>query len=741
MRNKNRIGVIMGIALFIGLLIMGKLLYVQVFANESFSSMSLSNRLQEVSIMPDRGLICDSKGEALAISVKRKSVYITPEEIRKLKDKDKVIDTLAKTLAMSKSDVQAAVNDQSSDFRWLKRHADNKAVEKLQKENFRGVGFTDEYKREYPRSRLAAQVLGFAGVDNQGLSGIELQCNSILAGNPGKLLVEYDGKGNIIPQSIRESIPATAGDDVYLTIDGTIQYIVERQLAKASEQFDPEWITCIVQEVDTGNILAMCSLPDFDPNNYAKFDEKNWQNPAVSKVYEPGSVFKAVSTSMFLDGDVATPQSQYNCPGSILINGHELRCWTYPNGQGPMTLRSGLAMSCNIVMAKSVARLGKERFYDYLHGFGFTRKTNIDLPAESDPVLVPKDQAVPLDLAAMSIGQANAYTPIQMVNAISAIANGGTLMKPQIISKITERDGKTIKEVKPEEVRRVLSTERAEQVQEMMEAVVTEGIGKEAAVPGYRVAGKTGTAEIAREGRYEKGDYIMSFGGFVPAGDPKIACIVIVSSPRTTASSGTVAGPVFSGIVKDIMRYYEIPSSLPDKSIEEPEVKNLVQVPKVDLPMNAEAFRLRMQEAGLQVEYVGSGSDVVAALPLAGTRLATGSQVKAYLSNPKAEQVTVPDLSGLTLKEVDHLLTGLGLKASLDGSGLCWYQTPAAGTPVRTGSTVSVKFASTREQANIRDVEDERAAEEEKKAQEAAKEKEKTTTGSKKSSTPSSQTP
>lgn len=732
MNSKNRIGVIMGVAFVIGFLIMAKLLYVQVFANEAYSSMSLSNRLQEVSIMPDRGLIYDCKGEALAISVKRKSVYITPSEIRKLKNKEKVINTLAETLAIPKRDVETAVNTKDSDFRWLKRHADTAAVKKLEKEDFRGVGFTDENKREYPKERLASQVLGFAGIDNQGLSGVELQFNDVLAGNPGKLLVEYDGKGNIIPQSIRESTPATAGDDVYLTIDGTIQYIVERQLAKAAKQYEPQQITCIVQEVDTGNILAMASLPDFDPNNYGKSDKNTWKNAAISKVYEPGSVFKVVSASMFLDDDVATPQSQYYCPGSIMIDGHELRCWTYPDGQGPMTLRSGVAMSCNIVMAKSVARLGKERFYDYLHGFGFTRKTNIDLPAESDPVLVPKDQAVSLDLAAMAIGQANAYTPIQMIDAISAIANGGTLMKPQIVDKITDRKGKTVRQNKPEEVRRILSKERAEQVQEMMEAVVTEGIGKEGAVPGYRVAGKTGTAEIAREGRYAKGDYIMSFGGFAPAGDPKISCIVIVNSPRTNASSGTVAGPVFSAIVKDVMRYYEIPSSLPDKSIEEPSTGHLTKMPKVSYPIDVNSFQAVIQKAGLTVDFVGEGSQVVSALPLAGAQVSGGDKVRAYLSEPDAKEVTLPDFSGMTLKEVDHILSGFGLQAALEGSGLAWYQTPAAGSRVNVGSSVSVQFASTSEQSEIRDVEEEKAAKAKKKAaQAAAKAKAKqTSTGS-----------
>lgn len=724
--RKKRI-ILLLIAVFAVAMVIGaKLLYVQVFNNRLYAQGGSDTRLQEIAVTPDRGTIYDRNGKTLAVSVELQSVYISPSEIRSMKGKDKVINALAKELKVSKKKIKEAVARKDTDFVWIKRHADPKAAKRLKKANYRGVGFTPEYKREYPNGRLASQVLGFAGIDNQGLSGIELQYNDVLSGTPGKLQVEYDGKGNIIPQSIRESVPAMAGDNIYLTIDRTIQYIVERELRSAVKKYKPLQITCIVQDVHDGSILAMAGMPDFDPNNYGKSKKETWNNLAVSKVYEPGSVFKIFSTSMYLDDGVATPESQYYCPGSIEIDGHELRCWTYPDGQGAQTLKKGFANSCNIVQAKSVARLGKARFYDYLDGFGFTKKTNIDLPAESNPVLVPQEQVVPLDLAAMAIGQANAYTPIQMINAISGVVNGGTLYRPQIIMKETNRENKVLKEYKADPVRKIVSKQTAEEMRDMCEFVVTDGIGKSSAVPGYRVGGKTGTAEIATRAGYEKGNYNLSFGGFAPANDPKIACLIIVNSPQTADSSGTVVGPIFSAIVGDIMRYYEIPSTLPSKNIEEAEEKNIVEVPDIPLPANAETVRQTLERSGFQVDIIGQGSQALSYLPLPKAKVASGSKITLYCGEPEATEMTLPDFTGHTIKEVDVVLASYGLRADLSGSGLAWSQNPSAGSLVSKGNTVTVRFASNRERENIAKLQ----KEEQKKAEAAAKkaaEKAKTT--------------
>lgn len=718
--RKKRIIFLLILVFAIAGVIGAKLLYVQVFNNRLYAQGGSGTRLQEIAITPDRGTIYDRNGETLAVSVELKSVYISPSEIRAMKTdgQEKVIGFLAKELKLKKSKIREAVARTDTDFVWLKRHADPKVTKRIEKGNYIGVGLTPEFKREYPNGRLASQVLGFAGIDNQGLSGVELQYNDTLSGTPGKLQVEYDGKGNIIPQSIRESVPAIPGDDIYLTIDRTIQYIVERELRKAVKVYKPLQITCIVQDVNDGSILAMAGMPDFDPNDYNASKKETWNNLSVSKVYEPGSVFKVFSTSMYLDDGVATPESQYYCPGSIMIDGHELRCWTYPNGQGAETLKQGFAQSCNIVQAKSVARLGAQRFYDYLGGFGMTKRTGIDLPAESSPVLVPKDEVVPLDLAAMAIGQANAYTPIQMINGLSAVVNGGTLYRPQIVKKETDRSGRVLKEHQADPVRRIVSEQTAAEMRDMCEYVVTDGIGKSSAIPGYRVGGKTGTAEIASKAGYERGNYNLSFGGFAPVNDPKIACLVVVNSPQTNDSSGAVVGPIFSAIVGDIMRYYDIPSTLPSKNIEEGTMKHIVEVPDVPLPANAEGVRQALASQGFQVDIVGSGSQALSYLPLPKSKVATGSTITLYCGEPEAEVVTLPDFSGRTIKEVDVVLSSYGLRADLSGSGLAWSQNPVAQAVVRRGSTVTVRFASSRERQNIAKLQEEEA----RRAEAAAKE-------------------
>lgn len=682
-------------------IILMKMLYVQVLANERFSRDSLHNRLQEVSVTPDRGLVYDVNGQTLAISVEKGSVYITPSVIRDSNKRSDIVKDLSDALHMEEKDVDKVVDYKAGDFAWLKRYAEDDEIENLKALNYLGVGFTREYQREYPKERLASHVLGFAGTDNTGLAGIEQQFNSTLQGNAGKLVVEYDNVGNIIPQSIRESIPATPGNNLYLTIDETVQYIVERELRKAQDKYDAEQITCIVMDVKTGNILSMANLPDYDPNSYGDFAPETWTNTAVSKVYEPGSTFKSVSSAMFLEEDIAELDTQYQCPGYIMIDGQQLNCWIYPKAHGMETLKHGISDSCNIVMAEGVLDLGKDRFYDYLAGFGMTKRTGITLPGEASPILVEKSVAVPFDLAAESIGQGNAYTPIQILTATNAVANNGNLMKPQIVSKITDRNGDVIEEIPPELVRLVISGETSAKMREALESVVAEGIGKAAAVPGYRVAGKTGTGEISEGGAYVDNQYNLSFCGFAPANDPKISCIVVVSKPKVDSDSGSVVGPIFSSIMGDILRYYNIPTTEPAETVNPPVSTDLVTVPELELPMDAEEARKALVAAGLQPTFVTSGNQLLSYLPVAGSKVAPGSEVELYALYEGQESFIMPDFNEKTIKETELVLRSLGLVPRLEGSGLAYRQEPAAGTSVRSGAQVQIWFAGSAERDNI----------------------------------------
>lgn len=704
--HKTRIPFIIVFAVaFLAILISLKLFYVQVLASEKYSDDSLNNRLQNVEVTPNRGIIYDRNNEALAISVEKMSVYITPSAIRESSSRDEIVADIVECLHMTKSEVNKIIDNSSSDFAWLKRQCDKADAEKLQEKDYLGIGFTTEYAREYPNNEEACHVLGFCGLDNQGLSGVELQYDDILSGTPGKLVVEFDKLGNAIPQSIQESIPASEGQNVHLTIDSTIQYYVESALAEAQEEQKAEAMTCVVMDVKTGEVLAMANIPDFDPNNYGDYEPETWTNLAISKLYEPGSPFKSLSTSMYLEEDIVEPDTQLYCPGYVMIDGHRFQDWDYPEGDGLQTMKHALEQSCNVAQAECVSKLGFDRFYDYLDGFGMTKKTGIDLPSESSPLMIDEEDAVDLDLASSAIGQGNAYTAIQMITAFSAVVNGGYLMKPQIVSEISDSDGDVVQKTEPEVVRQVISEETSAQMRDMLEGVVEEGLGTPAAVEGYRVGGKTGTAEIATNGSYDKSNYILSFMGFAPVDDPQYACLVIVDSPEGGGNSGTLAGGIFAKIMGNILSYYQIPQteapSGENENIIEAETGDTVTVPEIELPMSTEEARAVMAEAGLQVSDVTSGDQLVCCLPAPGTKVAAGSTVEFYSMTSNRDSIVLPSFEGKTIKEVDMILNGFGLESNLSGSGLAYRQQPAAGSSITLGSEVKVWFAGTSELANI----------------------------------------
>ena len=703
-RRKARMLMILGLAAIVALAIVGKLFYVQVLASEKYSDESLNNRLQNVEITPNRGIIYDRNNEALAISVEKMSVYITPSVIRDSESRDEIVNDIVKCLHMTKSEVNKIIDDSTSDFAWLKRQCEKEDAEKLQEKDYLGIGFTTEYSREYPNNEEACHVLGFCGLDNQGLAGIELQFEDVLAGTPGKLVVEYDKLGNAIPQSIQESIPASQGQNVHLTIDSTIQYYVESALATAQEEYDASAMTSIVMDVNTGEIIAMANIPSFDPNTYGDYEPETWTNLAISKLYEPGSTFKSVSTSMYLEEDIVEPDTQLYCPGYVMIGENRFQDWDYPAGDGMQTMKHALEQSCNVAQAENVSKLGYERFYDYLDGFGMTERTGVDLPSESSPLLIDEEDAVDIDLAASAIGQGNAYTALQVITAFSAVVNGGNLMKPQIVSEITDSEGNVVEETEPEVVRQVISEETSAEMRDMLEGVVEEGLGSPAAVEGYRVGGKTGTAEIASGGTYQKDNYILSFMGFAPVNDPKYACIVIVDSPAAGGNS-EIASTIFSEIMGNILNYSQIPQteapSDENENMTEAEEGETVTVPELDLPMSTEEARQVMIDAGLQVSDVTSGDTLTSYLPVAGTKVAVGSTIEFYSVTSGSDTVSLPSFEGKTIKEVDIILNGLGLKSKLSGSGLAYRQEPAAGTSVAAGSEIEVWFAGTSQRASI----------------------------------------
>ncbi len=693
---KKRMIVVLVIFFAVALGITGKLGYEQLFNASKLESGALNARLREIDIKANRGTIYDRNGDPLAISIASQSVYINPKLIRKedqrentekRQDKDEVIQSLASILEIDASEIEEKVEKDVS-FAYIKRRITDEQAEALKELKYTGVYFLEESRRSYPKGSLASHIIGFAGIDNQGLNGIELQYDNTLLGTSGKFLMEYDGVGNELPNATEKYVPSEPGCDLYLTIDETIQYVVERELKKVVQEQNAASATALVMDVKTGALLAMGNYPDYDPNDYGAVDSSVWSNFAVNGLYEPGSTFKILTTAMVLEERVTSADENFYCPGYQYIGKMKMNCHK-KIGHGAETFTQGVANSCNPVFVEVSRRLGMNKFYDYLEGFGMTKPTGLDLPGEADSLIVPEKTAVPYDLAAMSIGQSNAFTPIQMITAISSVANGGKLMKPYIVEKIMDPDGNLVKETKPEVVRQVISEETAREVWTILETVVSSGTGKQGQVEGYKIAGKTGTAEKVANGGYSARARVVSFAGFAPADAPQIACLVIVDEP-IDAHGGSTAGPVFKNIMEDTLRYLEVPKEV---TLQETQKVEEVAVPDISgsNPMDAiEAIKA----VGLTPIVETQGEMLYTFVSAEGTKVQKTGNVYLYCGSAEGTQVVMPSLYGRTIKEVDRILAGMGLSGTMNGSGLCTGQSIEAGQLVDKGTALFVDFGT-----------------------------------------------
>ncbi|MBQ2020999.1 MAG: stage V sporulation protein D, partial [Peptococcaceae bacterium] len=425
-------------------------------------------------------------------------------------------------------------------------------------------------------------------------------------------------------------------------------------------------------------------------------DSSVWNNFAVNGLYEPGSTFKILTTAMALEERATTADEGFYCPGYQYIGKMRMRCHKAA-GHGLESFTQGVANSCNPVFVTVSDRVGMGKFYDYLDAFGMTRTTGITLPGETGSLIVPEKSAVPYDLAAMAIGQSNAFTPLQMITAISAVANDGYLMQPYIVEKIVSQDGKTVTETQPKVIRQVISTDTSREASAILETVVSSGTGKPGAIEGYRIAGKTGTAEkVAETGGYSN-ERVVSFVGYAPADDPQIACLVIVDEP-TDAHGGSTAGPVFRQIMEDTLRYLEIPKTV---TVTESTGVEEVIVPKLDGMHPVDAIEA-IKQAGLTPIVETQGDTLLTYVPADGTKVQKTGNIYLYCADADSTTRIMPSLYGRTIKEVDRILSGMGLVATMNGSGLSTSQSILEGTPVETGTALIVEFHTAEEIEEIR---------------------------------------
>lgn len=676
------------IGIFDGVL-MGRLATIQAVDGEHLKRIADSAHFRGVPLAAFRGNIVDRYGHLLAGSHHAYSTYAIPIQTRRHRSRESVL--LATMLSVPENKIMRRLSRRQG-FVWLKRRLTSSELDAMKSQSaaLPGVYLVTETARYYPEGNLAGPVLGFTGIDNQGLAGVELVYNQYLEGKPGKIQEEYDVTGRTIQFARQRVIQPVQGDTVELTLDEKIQWMAERACEQAMITTGAKSVSITVMHPPTGGILALAQRPTFNPNRYREVDPSRYRVLVVSDAIPPGSIFKPVTLASALDMGTTHRGAGFYCPGFKRVLGRRVNCWR-PEGHGAESLGQVVKNSCNVGFMELGLGLGVSRFYEALNRFGLMGPTTLDLPGRARGIYPKMSAVTALDLAIMAFGQTLTVSPIGLLNAISAIANDGVLLKPHIARLIRSPQGKLVKAYDTAVLRRVIAPNVSRQVQDMLVSVVSEGTGKLGQVPGFRVAGKTGTAQKVINGRTEKGIYIASFVGFGPVPNPEVAIMINVDEPQGAFYGGQVAAPIFSRLTRDIFRHLNLAPTEPVKPPKNGEpalVPNLVNLNPLNALDDAEAF-------GFPVQFVGHGDVVVnqsiqygAWLP-AGTRitLTLGPDTRIYL-----EWVAVPNFVGLKPHAADQVAFELGLNVRwVSGqNGAVREQSIHPGTEVRAGTTVMV---------------------------------------------------
>jgi len=663
--------------------LLGRLVYVQFIWADALSENALDMRMQDIPIQPRRGVIYDRTGHELAFSIDVESVYAIPAQV---KDEAVTAKALSEALGMKYEDVLNRLTRQTS-FEWIKRKIPDDVARKIREQKLSGIGFTQESLRVWPKGSLLAQVLGIVGIDNDGLEGLEYEYDQILRGTPGRFTVEVDAVGEALPQSQRGYVAAVQGKNLVLTIDEVVQFIAERELDKAVQQSQAESGLVIAMDPRNGEILAVAARPTYDPNQYDLYPAKNRRLSAITDSFPPGSTFKPITAAAALETGAVSPSDTFFCGGSITVDGETLTC---VSGHGSQTFEEVIQNSCNVGFVQIGLRVGIDNFYKYLDLFGVTTATGIDLPGETSGIIVPKERAMPIDLACMSYGQTLQLSPVQLISAISAIANGGYTVVPHIVKEVTGTDGQVLETKATGTVHRVISQKTSDELRTALEKVISIGTGKQAYVPGYRLAGKTGTATKVVDGVTAQGKYLAWFIGFAPANDPELALLIMIDEPKGAYYGGQIAAPVFSGIMRDVLRYLEVP---PQEEPKEPEL-DYVAVPNL-VGKDVAAALVELRNLGLVGTEEGPGQRIQRQFPVAGVKVPKETNIILYTDEEavgESDKVSVPSLLGLGLTQARLKLTEAGLSLSAQGSGFCVSQEPVAGSLVAPGTMIKAVF-------------------------------------------------
>lgn len=727
LRQRTAILILLILVLGFGAAVL-RLTYLTTVQSSELQESAVDLQLADTTVSAKRGTIYDANGNVLAESASVWQVVMSPVNFKNDKQRQAAAKGLSEIFDLEYNDVLDDTKQQSH-YVVVKRRIESDEREKVLelidtlKKDYSCSGviqLLDDYKRYYPKNSLASSVIGFTGSDDQGLEGIEYEYDSYLSGTPGRIITAQNAKGTDMPFRYEQNVESEDGNNVYLTIDETIQSICEKYMQKGVEDNNVlNKGVCIAMDVNTGAILAMVTTDGYDLNNPYELSAKDkkkikstpkkkqaeaesaalsnmWRNKAVADTYMPGSVFKMCVASAALEENLVNEKTSFTCTGSILVEGETIHCSNI-SGHGTQSFVEAISNSCNPAFVQIGQMLGASKFRQYYQGFGFSDKTGIDLPGEAEDSFWKEGKMGGVDLAVASFGQNFKITPIQMITACAAVSNGGYVVQPHVVSKITDSKGNVIKTVDKKVKRQVISDDTSKKMNEYLE-YNTERQGAAAGyISGYKVAGKTGTSEKKDITKVESSfseDYISSFCGYAPADDPQIAMLVFFDTPDGDAYYGSqVSSPVFINIMSEVLPYLDVKTSYTDEEL------GYVDASAGDYTgVSVDEAKTAVEADGFTATVKGNGSTVISQIPTVSSGLQKGGSIVLYTdSDSQSETVSVPSLIGLSPDEVNNVASAYGLNVSFSGattsSGTSSSQNIEAGTSVSPGTVITVSFA------------------------------------------------
>jgi cell division protein FtsI (penicillin-binding protein 3) len=633
-----------------------RLYFLHVVHSADYRQRAERQQQRTLDVSPRRGVIYDRNGNELAVSIKVDSIFAIPDEIQNVESTAK---SLSSIIGVPRQELLDKFDTERS-FVWVKRKLNGAEAAAVRRARIPGIYFQKEDRRFYPKRELAAHVLGYVDIDEKGLGGLEYRYNSQVRGDAGRVLVMTDARGRSF-NSIEQ--PVAPGANLITTIDENIQYIIEKELVAAAEKTGAKGVSIIIMDPKSGEILGMGNYPTFNPNEYAKYSSASWINQAVSHTYEPGSTFKIVTAASAFEEGLATPAELIDCQmGSIIVFGRKIHDW---KPFGLLTVKQIMENSSDVGAIKLALRLGDERFASHIERMGFGKVTNIDLPAEERGTARPASRWTKSSIGSIAMGQEVTVTPLQIVRMVSVVANGGILYQPYVVKKVQHPQNGILSEAEPHG-ERVISAETAAKLQDMLEAVVTEGTATSGKLEGYTAAGKTGTAQKVENGHYSQTKFVASFAGYAPATNPVISMIVMVDEPVGNHHGGLVSAPIFKRVAEQVLRYLAVPP---------------------DVPMYAPQYKVKQEpERPVKPPVIETPSPKYV---VADFRPSAAGDDSSELGD-----LRVPDFEGKSLRQVTEESLKAGLRLQSIGSGAAVAQMPPAGASVRAGARVQVRFSS-----------------------------------------------